>query len=76
MRKKPTAADVAVAWAAGVLQCAEATGVEVIWLDEPLTAFAYRKPLSNKIHFCCPSEVRDAVDKKWAEINAGSGSRV
>ena len=75
-RKQITAADVADAWGAGVEQCAEALGAEVVWIYPRLLAFAYRKPLSNELHFCCLEGDREKVQKIWEEMNAGSGSRV
>ena len=63
-------------FALGVENCAEAAGVEVVWIYPPLLAFAYRKPLGNELHFCCHEDDREQVQKIWEEMNAGSGSRV
>lgn len=60
----------------GVEQCAEAAGVEVVWIYPPLLAFAYRKPLSKQLMFCCHEGDREKVMKAWEEWNAGSGSPV
>ena len=76
MSKQPTATDVANAWLAGVEQCAEATGVELVWVYQPLLAFAFRRPLSNELHFCCLNEDREKVQKLWEERNTESGSLV
>lgn len=66
----------ALGFAHGVTQFSEASGIEVVWMHPELSAFAIRKPLSNELQFCCPKENTDEVMKLWAEMNAGSGSRV
>jgi hypothetical protein len=76
MGKQATAADVLNAWAVGVEQCAEAAGIEIVFIHPPLFAFAFKRQLSKDAHFCCPNENRAEVEKLWEERNAGSGSLV
>lgn len=76
MSKKFTETDLLTAWRIGVEQCAEAAGIEIVFIHPPLFAFAFKRRLSKQAHFCCPNENREKVQKLWEERNTESGSLV